>query len=167
MLQHKQQTYQRVRTVLVTININTVDQFIFHLYFPYFYCSQCQQNKGGSNTNTHAHCKHNLPVKNIGTFFWAVMQHTLVISYGRFGTTYWSHLQGSNKTMLNNIPEARRPHLHRGEITRHHIKQTDVPFITDKHVTSIPRPLFKYQLSNVRDKWTPRMRCTDGFRTLS
>lgn len=28
--------------------------------------------------------------------FWDIMQHRLVINYGRFETLYWSHLQGSS-----------------------------------------------------------------------
>jgi len=66
--------------------------------------------------------------------FWDVTQRWVVVSYRRFGTTYWSHLHGSsspdrhlhpidclktsvskNQPKLCNMPEERRPHLHRGE----------------------------------------------------
>ena len=35
--------------------------------------------------------------------FWDVTQRILVDSCGRFGTTYWSHLQGSNEQMYRTI----------------------------------------------------------------
>ena len=58
-------------------------------------------------------------------FFRAVTQRLVVISYGSFGTTYRSHLQGSLEdglyrnvgtcqSTLRNVPEERRFHLHQG-----------------------------------------------------
>jgi len=32
--------------------------------------------------------------------FWDVTQRVLLVSYRCFGTTYWSHLQGSRRTMV-------------------------------------------------------------------
>jgi hypothetical protein len=32
--------------------------------------------------------------------FWDFTQRRMVVSYRRFGTTYWSHLQGSNSQAL-------------------------------------------------------------------
>jgi hypothetical protein len=52
--------------------------------------------------------------------FWDVTQCVVAIPYGRFGTTYRSHLQGSriqdssvsnSHSALRNIPEERRSHL--------------------------------------------------------
>jgi hypothetical protein len=40
------------------------------------------------------------------TPFWAITQRVVVISYGRFGTTYRSHLQGSRirkETMVQKV----------------------------------------------------------------
>jgi len=74
------------------------------------------------------------------SFFWDIRQRRLAFSYRGFGTTYWSHLQGSSNQrnfcnvwpltkgpifcpetsatnyqyMLYNIPEERRSHLDRG-----------------------------------------------------
>jgi len=28
--------------------------------------------------------------------YWDITQRRLVVSYGRFGTNYWSHIQGSS-----------------------------------------------------------------------
>jgi len=35
--------------------------------------------------------------------FWDGMQRVLLVSYRRFGTTYWSHLQGSSRTLVVRI----------------------------------------------------------------
>jgi len=40
---------------------------------------------------SHFHCK-----VDQTAFFWVIMQRVVVISYWRFRTTYWSHLQGSS-----------------------------------------------------------------------
>jgi hypothetical protein len=45
---------------------------------------------------------------NKSSLFWVVFQRTLVVSYRRFGTTYWSHLQGWR---LHNTPEEWRPQV--------------------------------------------------------
>jgi len=61
------------------------------------------------------------------SLFWNVTQRYLIVSL--FGTIYWSHLQGSGtprpirypetsvsnyRSALCDVPEERRPHLHRG-----------------------------------------------------
>jgi hypothetical protein len=53
--------------------------------------------------------------------FWAVTKHSLVFSYRRFGTTYWSCLQGSSsqsvidyQSVVYNVWRELRSHLHHG-----------------------------------------------------
>jgi hypothetical protein len=56
------------------------------------------------------------------SLFWKVMQHWLVFSYRHFGIAYRLHFQGPSPetpvanyhSTLRNIPEERRPRLHRG-----------------------------------------------------
>jgi len=52
------------------------------------------------------------------SLFWDVMQHRLSVIYRHFTAAYWSHFQGSSRpvtnyqSMLCNIPEEKRYHLH-------------------------------------------------------
>jgi hypothetical protein len=78
---------------------------LIYLFFNYIFPTSIvhivSKTKGAQTPTIEARCKQNFPV-NILTRSSGLLRS--VISYGRFGKTYQSHLQGSNQTTLSNIP---------------------------------------------------------------